>query len=101
MKVAFSLYLEPATEQEIHKLVSSLKKSSPGYEHLSAAILQLSLPQICSLLTHICNLSLLEGIFPREMKLADVIPLFKSGDHELLNDYRPVSILCTLCKVFE
>ena len=82
-KVTFSLYLEPATEQEIHKLVSSLKKSSPGYDNLSAAILQLSLPQICPLLTHICNLSLLEGIFPQEMKLANVIPLFKSGDHEL------------------
>ena len=100
-KVTFSLYLEPATEQEIHKLVSSLKKSSPGYDNLSAAILQLSLPQICPLLTHICNLSLLEGIFPQEMKLANVIPLFKSGDHELFNNYRPVSILCTLSKVFE
>ena len=35
------------------------------------------------------------------MKLANVIPLFKSGDHELFNNYRPVSILCTLSKVFE
>ena len=100
-KVTFSLYLEPATEKEIYKLVSSLKKSSPGYDNLSATILQLSLPQICPLLTHICNLSLLEGIFPQEMKLENVIPLSKSGDHELFNSYRPVSILCTLSKVFE
>ena len=82
-KVTFSLYLEPVTEQEIYKIVSSLKNSSPGYDNLSPSILQLSLSLICPLLTHICNLSLSEGIFPDEFKLANVIPIFKSGDHEL------------------
>ena len=100
-KVTFSLYLEPVTEQEIYKIVSSLKNSSPGYDNLSPSILQLSLPLICPLLTHICNLSLSEGIFPDELKLANVIPIFKSGDHETFNNYRPVSILCTISKVFE
>ena len=100
-KVTFSLYLEPVTEQEIYKIVSSLKNSSPGYNNLSPSILQLSLPLICPLLTHICNLSLSEGIFPDELKLANVIPIFKSGDHETFNNYRPVSISCTISKVFE
>ena len=100
-KVTYSLYLEPVTEQEIHQLVSSLKKSSPGYDNLSASILQLGLPEICPVLTYICNLSLMEGIFPDELKLANVIPLNKCGDYELFNNYRPVSILCTLSKVFE
>ena len=100
-KVTYSLYLEPVTEQEIHQLVSSLKKSSPGYDNLSASILQLGLPEICPVLTYICNLSLMEGIFPDELKLANVIPLYKCGDYELFNNYRPVSILCTLSKVFE
>ena len=100
-KVTFSLYLEPVTEQEIYKIVSSLKNSSPGYDNLSPSILRLSLPLICPLLTHICNLSLSEGIFPDELKLANVIPIFKSGDHETFNNYRPVSILCTISKVFE
>ena len=43
----------------------------------------------------------MDGIFPDELKLANVIPLFKCGDYELFNNYRPVSILCTLSKVFE
>ena len=81
--------------------MSSLKNSSPGYDNLSPSILQLSLPLLCPLLTHICNLSLSEGIFPDELKLANVIPIFKSGDHEIFNNYRPVSILCTISKVFE
>ena len=36
----------------------------------------------------ICNLSLQEGIFPDELKIANVIPLFKSDDPELFNNYR-------------
>ena len=42
----------------------------------------------------------MEGFFPDELKLANVIPLFKCGDYELFNNYRPVSVLCTLSKVF-
>ena len=48
-----------------------------------------------------CNRSLTEGIVPLELKLANVLPLFKSGETMLLNYYRPVSLLCTLSKVFE
>ena len=35
------------------------------------------------------------------MKLANVLPLFKSGDSLLFNNYRPMSLYCTLSKVFE
>ena len=52
-------------------------------------------------LTNICNLSLTQGIFPSQLKIANVIPLYKSDDPMLFNDYRPVSVLCVLSKVFE
>ena len=52
-------------------------------------------------MTRICNLSLQEGVFPDEMKIANVIPLFKSEDPQMLDNYRPVSVLCALSKVFE
>ena len=41
------------------------------------------------------------GTFPNLMKHGKLIPLFKSGDQADLNNYRPVSILPTLSKVFE
>ena len=59
------------------------------------------LPSLCSPLPHICNLSLQEGTFPDEMKIAYVLPLFMSDDPEIFNNYRPVSVLCSLSKVFE
>ena len=48
-----------------------------------------------------CNLSLKSGIFPDGMKVAKVIPLFKSGDDELFNNYRPVSLLLQFSKILE
>ena len=51
--------------------------------------------------THVCNLSLSEGIFHDELKVANVIPLYKADDVFAFNNYRPVSLLCILSKVFE
>ena len=52
-------------------------------------------------LTHLCKLSFLYGVFPSELKVAKVIPLYKSDDKMLINNYRPVSILPVFSKVFE
>ena len=52
-------------------------------------------------LTHVLNVSLLTGIFPSEMKTANVVPIFKSGDPEIFTNYRPVSILPVFSKILE
>ena len=52
-------------------------------------------------LCFLCNRSLRDGVFPLELKLANVLRLFKSGETMLFNNYRPVSLLCTWSKVFE
>ena len=52
-------------------------------------------------LAHIINLSISNGIVPDEMKIAHVIPLCKSGDRELIVNYRPVSILPSFSEFFE
>ena len=50
---------------------------------------------------HICNLSLSKGVFPDAMKIARVIPLFKSGDEHVFNNCRPVSLLPQFSKILE
>ena len=46
-------------------------------------------------------MSLLHGIFPNELKIARVIPLYKGGDSKYLVNYRPVSVLPVFSKIFE
>ena len=52
-------------------------------------------------LTHLINLSLRSGVFPSELKLAKVVPIFKAGDTSAINNYRPISVLSFFSKVFE
>ena len=49
----------------------------------------------------IFNKSIQEGVFPDEMKNADLIPLYKSKEKFLVNNYRPISLLVTISKLLE
>ena len=56
---------------------------------------------IKSPLVHICNRCFMTGIFPSELKIANVVPIFKSGDDMVFSNYRPVSVLPVLSKILE
>ena len=46
-------------------------------------------------------MSMKYGVVPKELKLAKVTPIFKAGDTQLCTNYRPISVLCVLSKIFE
>ena len=96
-----SLFLEPVTSGEINKLIAGLKNTATGYDDISSTVLKLSLEYIADPLVHICNSSLIEGVFPEQLKIACVLPLYKAEDPMYFNHYRPVSLLNLLSKVFE
>ena len=50
---------------------------------------------------HVCNISFSKGVFPDALKIARVIPLFKSGDKHVFTNYRPVSLLPQFSKILE
>ena len=96
-----TLFLSPVTETEINKIIRALKDSATGHDDIRSQFLKLALNSIVDPLTHICNMSLTEGVIPNTLKVANVIPLYKSNDPMCFNHYRPVSPLCILSKVFE
>ena len=77
-------------------------KSSCGHDELSSILLKKIANAIKPILTVIINQSLCTGIFPTKLKIAKVLPLYKNkGDCHLFDNYRPISLLPTLSKVFE
>ena len=48
-----------------------------------------------------CNKSVQQGIFPDELKIAKITPLFKSGERNLISNYRPISVLSSQSKFVE
>ena len=96
-----TLFLIPCTNEEITKIINNLKRCATGWDGIPAAIIQENKEIFSNNLTHIINLSLAQGVFPTELKLANLIPIFKAGDPELAGNYRPVSLLTAFSKVFE
>ena len=96
-----SIYLSEVTSEEINNILKSLKNGAAGYDELNACLLKHISPFITESLKYLSNLSLSEGVFPTELKLANVIPLYKADDAFLFNNYRPVSLLCVISKIFE
>ena len=99
--VPHTIFLSPVTHAEINQIIMGLKNGAVGYDEITAVTLQLVSLHIIEPLMYICNLSLNQGIFPTEMKLANVIPLYEANNPDVFNNYRPVSLLCTLSKVLE
>jgi hypothetical protein len=95
-----SILLRPTDTNKIINIIKDLKNTSPGWDNISPSVIKDSVHIIVGPLVHIINLSLSSGTFPKELKIAKVLPLFKSGDASFFNNYRPVSVLPVVSKVF-
>ena len=90
------------SENDILVIIKKLKnKNSSGKDEISNRLLKSIKHEISKPLCVIINQSLSSGIFPEALKIAKVKPLFKKGDKKCLNNYRPISLLPTISKVFE
>jgi len=96
-----SMVLKSVTQEEIRKIVLNLKNGAPGHDGIRADTLKSIIDYIINPLTHISELSIMQGYFPHELKLAKVIPIFKSGDSTLCKNYRPISLLSVFSKILE
>ena len=50
---------------------------------------------------HLFNLTLSNSVIPDDWKVHQIVPVFKSGDRSLVQNYRPISLLCNVSKVLE
>ena len=97
-----SLFMSPTDHVEVYKIISQLKnKTSSGYDEINNILIK-QLGEVVSVpLSKIFNKSIAEGTFPKEMKLADIVPIYKSKDRLSCTNYRPVSLLPVVSKVLE
>jgi len=72
-----------------------------SYDGIVASVIKASCDSIVNPLSDLIDCSPQTGCFPRALKIAKVIPIFKSGDNSTLSNYRPISIHPCFSKIFE
>ena len=97
-----TMFLEGVEESELINIVRNFKnKKSAGYDKIDMVIVKKVISTIVTPLTHICNMSFNSGVFPSKMKIAKVIPIFKTGEKNVFTNFRPVSRLLQFSKILE
>lgn len=97
-----SMALYSVDYDEIESVIIKLKdKCALGWDGISTTVVKAAKHVLVPLLSHIFNASFSTGIFPQYFKKAVVHPIFKSGDRDCVANYRPISVLNIMSKIFE
>ena len=90
------------TCDDIATLIKNLDPNKAhGHDMISIRMLKLCGKSICKPLDLIFQSSIKQGKFPTEWKKANVVPVHKKGDKQILKNYRPISLLPICGKIFE
>ena len=98
-----SMFLSETSDNEVKKVINSFKNKGSSVNEIPTKIFKIVSSNICEILGNLFNQSIQQGIFPDCLKVARVVPIFKEAEGDKLNmeNYRPISTLNFISKVFE
>ena len=101
-KVNVIMDSKPLSINELKDAFFSLKiNKSSGVDDVSFNIIKKCFGVLCEPLTYLFQLSLEKGVFPDDLKIVKVTPIYKAGDNSDISNYRPISVLPCFSKILE
>jgi hypothetical protein len=86
---------------QVSRYFATILSKGPGLNSILPKFLKLAPHYFISHIMYILNQSFVDCRFPMAFKLSRVTPIFKKGDTSIISNYRPISILPSLSKIFE
>ena len=99
--IANSIVVPNVICMDIRTAIDSLKNSSPGFDGIPFFVGNQCIDNFIEPLTYIISMSFMEGVFPCELKLPKVVPIFKSGDSTEMSNYMLIFILSFFSQIFQ
>lgn len=97
-----SLLISPTSTEEVISIIANLRSTpSKDIYGLDTKILKMAVSHISQPIAHVINLCIENTVFPDSLKVALITPIYKKGNRNDPNNYRPIALLPILSKVFE
>ena len=93
--------LRNCTQEEVLKVINNISiNKADGIDGIPMKCIKLGIDELLEPLSHLMNKFMSIG-FPKELKTAIVLPIHKKGPHDMVENYRPISILPGISKLAE
>ena len=96
-----SCFFMPTDEHEVSEILKGMPNKGNSLLDIKPRILLLVLNVIVPIIVYLYNYGITCGLYPDTLKIGRVVPTFKSGEMTKVNNFRPITILSTINKIFE
>ena len=98
LSFSFSAIMTDILSSTLNKMKTS---HGSGHDGIASFYLKIAMPVVGGSLCDLFNKSLFAGKFPEDWKIARIAPIFKSGAKDDRSNYRPISVLPFMSRLFE
>ena len=98
---SFNFKFELVSTDQVIKFIDEIDCNKSSSSDIPAKIIKIAKEEIAEPIRNCINSSISTGIFPDKLKIADIVPVFKKEGQTGKTNYRPISRLPLISKIFE
>ena len=100
-RTGLTFHLSPISPIEVDSVIDNLKDNGNNSNSIATSVLLNSKHILTPIFCHLINLCAEQGYFPDDLKVGCITPIFKGGERDKINNYRPICSLSPLSKIIE